>query len=103
MISLLKAFAVACTPANVNGDNYCTDLPQAGATSANLQNILQIVIGTFAVVAVLIIVIAGLNIVTAGGDPSKVAKARGAIIYALVGLVVAIMAEAIVSLVIGHI
>jgi hypothetical protein len=52
-------------------------------------------------VAVLIIVIAALNIVTAGGDSGKVAKARSAIIYALIGLAVAALADAIVSLIIG--
>lgn len=83
-------------------DGYCTNLPQSAASSGNLQNILQIIIGTLAVVAVLIIVIAGLNIVTAGGDSAKVAKARGAIVYALVGLIIAIVANVIVNLVLGR-
>lgn len=80
---------------------FCTNLPQATASSSTLHNVLQIIIGTFAVVAVLMIVIAGLNIVTAGGDSAKVAKARGTIIFALVGLAVAIFADVIVSLVVG--
>lgn len=91
------AAGTSCT-----SDGYCTDLPQATASSANLQHILQIIFGIFAVVAVLIIVIAALGIVTAGGDSAKVAKARGAIIYALVGLAVASVAEGIVSLVLGR-
>jgi type IV secretory pathway VirB2 component (pilin) len=91
----------SCTA--INGSNFCTNLPQGAASSSNLQHILQIVIGTLAAVAVLIIVIAGLNFVTAGGDSQKVAKARGTIVYALVGLVIAISAEAIVTFVLGNV
>ena len=86
---------------NIDGTDYCTGLPQAAASSANVQNLLQIVFGVIAVIAVLIIVIAALNIVTAGGDSAKVAKARGAILYSLIGLVVAISAEVIVMFVAG--
>ncbi|HWT55899.1 MAG TPA: hypothetical protein VN031_02600 [Candidatus Microsaccharimonas sp.] len=81
---------------------FCTNLPHATASSSTLHHVLQIVIGTFAVVAVLMIVIAGLNIVTAGGDSAKVAKARGTIIFALVGLAIAIFADVIVSMVAGR-
>jgi hypothetical protein len=102
MLESLRIFAVECSKASVNGDGFCTNLPSAGATSANLQHIVQIILGILAVVAVLIIVIAGLNFVTAGGDPSKVAKARGTIIYALVGLAVTVTADAIVTFVIGR-
>ncbi len=62
----------------------------------------KLVFGIFAVLAVLIIVIAAFNIVIAQGDPSKVAKQRGAIIYALVGLVLAISAEILVTAVLGR-
>lgn len=99
MLQLIARFAAdsGCT-----SDGFCTNLPQAAASPGNLQNLVQIVLGIFAVVAVLIIVIAGLNFVTAGGDSAKVAKARGAILYALIGLAVAVTAEAIVALVIGR-
>lgn len=104
MIShLFGNLAASCSSVQVNNTTYCTNLPQAGASSANLQHLLQIVIGTLAAIAVLIIVIAGLNFVMAGGDPQKVAKARGTIIYALIGLVVAISAEAIVTFVLGNV
>lgn len=55
--------------------------------------ILSIVIGFAAVV---VIILSGLRFVTASGDPQAIAKARGSIIYALVGLVVAVLAESLV-------
>lgn len=62
---------------------------------------LSIFFGVLGAIAFLIIVIAGMSYVTAHGEPQKVAHARGAIIYALVGLVVAIAAQSIVSAAIG--
>ncbi len=105
MRSIINQFAVVCTGAetqDINGDIYCTDLPQSAASQANLQNLVQIIVGILAVVAVLIIVYAALNIVTAGGDAGKVAKARSAIIYALVGLAIIVSADVIVSLIAGR-
>jgi cytochrome bd-type quinol oxidase subunit 1 len=98
---IINKFAADCSGAKVDGATYCTGLPTATASSDNIQNIFHIVVGTLAAVAVLIIVISALNIVTAGGDSTKVAKARSAILYALVGLIIVIIAEAIVALVAG--
>lgn len=48
------------------------------------------------VAAVIVVVVAGLLFAISAGDPGKANKARNAIIYALVGLVIAIMARTIV-------
>ena len=100
MVAQLIKFAAdtSCTAAG-----FCTNLPGAQATSSNLRSLIQIVLGTLAAVAVLIIVIAGLNFVTAEGDPQKVARARSAILYALIGLVVAVSAELVVTFVLGKV
>jgi len=90
----LTAVDSSCT-----SDGFCTNLPQGAATGNNLQNIISIVLATFGAVAVLIIVIAGLKFVTSQGDPQGVAKARMTIVYALVGLAVAVSAEIIVNFV----
>ena len=60
---------------------------------------ISIIIGTIAAVAVLFIVIGGLRYILAQGDPQGVSKAKGTIVYALIGLVVAIIAQFIVSFV----
>ena len=103
---LLQRFAeTACTDvkdADGKVDNLCIGLPTPKADGANLQTVAHIFVGVIAVVAVLIIVISALNIVTAGGDAAKVAKARSAILYALIGLVIAVIADVIVALVLGR-
>lgn len=97
----LLAADTSCTKQSLDGAQFCTDLPTGGASGSNLQHLLELVIGVMGALAVLLIVIAGLNLVTAGGDPQKVAKARSTIVYALIGLVIAIAAEGIVVFVIG--
>lgn len=115
MLGLLRQFAVdsSCTDISSSQDTltttknttdtYCTNLPTSPASSDNLQIIVHILFGTMAVIVVLVIVIAALNIVTANGDSGKVAKARSNILYALVGLTVAVSADIIVSLIIARI
>lgn len=99
---LLHHFAVGTT-GNVlcdpSGTTCPTGLPQASAGTSELQTVLQIVFGIMAAVAVLMIVVAGFRFVTAQGNPQETAKARNTIVYAIIGLAVAIVAEAIVSLV----
>lgn len=72
-------------------------LPKAEATSDSLYNIFSVVIGTLASVALLIIVIAGLRYILSGGDPATMAKAKNAVLYAIIGLVVAMAAFSIVT------
>jgi len=102
LIGSITQFAVNNKICPDGGTECVTGLPTPAASSANLQHLLQIVFAIFAAVVVLVIVIAAFNIVIAQGDSSKVAKQRSTIIYALVGLVVAISAEIIVGVVLGR-
>jgi len=63
-------------------------------------HILAIFVG---VVATIAIIISGLMMMTAGGDATKTANARRALSYALVAVVVAIMAQLIVAFVLDNI
>lgn len=62
-------------------------------------NVLEIVFGALGAISVLIITIAALQYVLAAGDPQKTAKAKSTIIYAVIGLVVSLLAFAIVRFV----
>jgi hypothetical protein len=80
-----------------------TGLPKVTANSANLQAILQITFGVLAIMAVVIIVVwGGLRLIAEGNNPQQVTKARNTIIYATVGLVIAISGELIVSFVLNR-
>ena len=75
-------------------------LPKSEANAESMYNIFGVVIGTLASVAVLIIVIAGLRYILSGGDAATMAKAKSSIIYAAIGLIVAMTAFGIVTFVI---
>ena len=85
-------------------DNSCTtkDDKLFGDTGliSRIINIITFIAGS---VAVIIIVIAGLMYVLSGGNPENTRRAKDAIIYAVIGLVVAIAARIIVTFVIGRI
>ena len=64
-------------------------------------NILNAIIFVGGIVAAVFIVVGGFNYMTSAGDANKVAKAKNTIIYALIGLVVCVLAFAIVNWAIG--
>lgn len=105
MSSLFFIVSVAATglKPDVDPRNYDTNLPQTVAEYDQLQQILQIIFGIAGALAVLMIVIAGFRFVTAQGNPQEVSKARNTIVYAVIGLLIAITASAIVRLVLGEV
>ena len=81
-------------------------LPGSGtnlATQSEIKLILGIVFGIVGALSLLVITISGFRYVVSAGDPKRIAQAKDGIIYALVGLGVALIAEGIVTFVIGNI
>ena len=65
------------------------------------KNIISILLWVVGIAAVIVIIYAGITFVTAAGNPSKISQAKTMLIYAVVGLAVAILAYAIVNFVIN--
>lgn len=107
MIALLNHLAVTCTGNEVLSpvDNSCmsTGLPTTQASSYELKLILSIIFAILGAISVLFVVIGGFRYTISGGDPQDMQKAKGTIMYAVIGLVVAIIAEAIVTFVLSYI
>ena len=89
----------------MNAQNQCVDDDGRSLNSVTytLRNIINILLYVAGIIAVVIVVIAGFRFVTSNGDAAQVSKAKNTIIYALVGLVVAIMAYAIVNFILENI
>jgi hypothetical protein len=88
---------------NCQDKKDCLDtLPGVSATDNQLRDGLALAFGVFAAVAVIVIVIAAINFATAEGEPDKISRAKKTIIYAAIGLLVCLSAEAIVLTVIGR-
>lgn len=78
-------------------------LPKVAAGPSTIQIILGIVFGIIGAIALVMIVKSGFEYITSSGDPQKASTARSGIIYALIGLVVAISAQALVAFVVNRI
>ena len=88
-----------------NDSSICqTGLPHATNTDNALQIILQWVFGAVAAITVLVIAVAALRLVFAArdGDPQAIARMRSTIVYAAIGLTVALLADGIVGFVINR-
>lgn len=77
------------------------DLPHTVPGSDTLSTILEVVFGVIGALALLMITVSGLRYITSAGDPQKASNAKNGVIYALVGLAIALTAEAIVAFVVG--
>ena len=79
-----------------------TGLPNVSANSGQITQVLQIAFGIIGVIAVVVIIIGAIELMTSlGGNPEAAKKARNTIIYAAIGLIVAISAEFIVTFVLN--
>jgi hypothetical protein len=88
----------AATVTNVDPGN----LPHISADSSNLKTLLDIAFGILGALSLLMITISGFRYVLSAGDPQKTASAREGIVYALVGLIIAITAGSIITFVVGN-
>jgi Type IV secretion system pilin len=68
-----------------------------GILVANIMKFIRNLV--IAAVAPLMVVIGGIQILTAGGNPEQVTTGRKTILYALLGVVVVLVAEGLVSLI----
>ncbi|HMT18628.1 MAG TPA: hypothetical protein PKD15_01190 [Candidatus Saccharibacteria bacterium] len=84
----------------------CTEIDQGASgtnpvtsTGQNVANLLSAAVG---VAAVIVIIVAGVNMTMSQGDSGKVKASRDAIIYAAVGLVVVALSRTIVYFVVNR-
>ncbi len=66
-----------------------------------MHNVINTILIVLGMIAVIMIVIGGIRYTTSNGDSSQVQAAKNTVLYAVVGLVIAIMAYAIVNFVIA--
>src|SRR3989344_4907767 len=79
-----------------------TGVPAVEANSNQVTQVLQIVFGLVGVIAVVILIWGGFQLMTSfGSNPEAAGKARRTIIYAAIGLAIAVSAEFMVSFVLN--
>ncbi|MGZ6004950.1 MAG: hypothetical protein ACXWLH_02250 [Candidatus Saccharimonadales bacterium] len=75
-------------------------IPQ-GTPDNSLSTLLKIVFALAGAISLVVITVAGLQMVLSQGNPDQVNKSRNAVIYALVGLVICVTGYSLVSFVVG--
>lgn len=81
----------------ISGDNIKTS-----NLSTLISGVINAILGVVGLLAVVMIIIGGINFITSQGDTGKVTKARNTILYGVIGMVIAIFAYAIVNFVITN-
>ncbi len=66
---------------------------------ATLDNVRNLVFGAFLFFAAIMLIWAGFSFVTAGGDATKASAAREKVLYAIIGIVVAVASAGLIQFV----
>lgn len=81
----------------VNGGQATTDL------EGSIGSILSVVYTVIGIVAVVMIILGGVNYAMSQGDPGKVKKGKDTIMYGIIGLIIVLLAFAITNFVLTNI
>lgn len=101
MNNITKIFALAGNPqTDPSVDPVGT---QQDTLVDNVTGIINGVIAALGIIAVVIIIIGGVSYMTSSGDSAKVKKAKDTILYGVIGLIICVLAFAIVNFVITNI
>ncbi len=107
-VSLVSAptFAINC------GDGWTSDPtgttcikkdPPSGDLWGVINTVINVILAIVGVIAVFMIILGGIQYSTSAGDPGKVKKAKDTILYGVIGLVIALLAFAIVNFVLTNV
>ena len=93
--------AVESASAQVQDGLNMTKTADTQNTSVNtlIRNVINILLWAIGIVSVIMIIIGGIRYATSNGDSNQVSAAKNTIMYAVIGLVIAIFAYAIVKFV----
>jgi hypothetical protein len=89
--------ATVCSENNKAADPTNNGIYGKNGILTKAANIISIVIG---IAAVIVVIIGGLQYILSAGDPARINSAKNTILYAIIGLIVALSAQAIIVFVI---
>lgn len=89
---------------SIGSGKDCTDTAAGGGTQIDsvIQTIVRVLGIVAGILAVIMIIVSGIKYITSGGDSSKIASAKNALVYALVGIVIVALSQVIVRFVLSN-
>ncbi len=109
-VALALAFVAIATPVPIasayelfpsGASEFNDDSLTIGAGNSAAKNIINMALVVLGGVALIMVVVGGIRISAAHGDPSQVKAGRETVLYSLVGLIVAMSAYAIINFVVS--
>lgn len=110
-LALIMSAAVCTAPVVYASGGSAVEKAEEGLEGVNpgatddlmgiVNSILNTVFVVVGIVAVVMIILGGINYSTSQGDPGKATKAKNTIMYAIIGLVVVIISFAVVNFVLA--
>ncbi|MDQ5943306.1 MAG: hypothetical protein QG675_74 [Patescibacteria group bacterium] len=99
-----RAYSVACdiTGGAQSGANCAQGTNVPTSLNVEVQNITNLLLTAIGVISVIMIIIGGIRYAVSGGDDAGVKSAKDTILYAVIGVVVALLAYAIVNFVLDR-
>jgi len=97
ILALAPTTALAKISGPVNPSGLPEKLVGQGGIITKISNAILAVVG---VLAVLFLILGGVQYITSAGNPDNVAKAKNTILYAVIGLIFVILSFAIVNFII---
>ncbi len=91
----------ACQGADLGGKTGCGGAP-GNALADRIKTVVNILSAIVGIAAVIMIIIGGFRYITAAGDSAGISAAKSTILYALIGAVIATLAQVIVRFVLGR-
>ena len=83
------------------GTEVCSSRSRDGVNDL-VRTVIDLLFYAITIIAVIMIIVGGIKYVTSNGDSSKITSAKNTILYSVVGLVVALLAYAIVGFVVNR-
>ena len=109
-LQMVMAPALIATPASAapidvldkcNRESRVCQGTNPNSLNGIIRSIINLLLTIIGIIAVIMIVVGGIRYTTSAGDAGQTKSARDTIIYAIVGLVIAIMSFAIVNFVLS--
>lgn len=94
----------SCGSSGVSDSAVCKASQEdtSAAASGNVTKIINAMLYVLGIIAVVMVVVAGIRYATSAGNATKVKGAKDTLMYAIVGLIVAMLAWSIVNFVVGQ-
>jgi hypothetical protein len=90
---------------SLTASGTCTS--STGGSTSGIQKFLDWAINLFSaivgIIAVVMVIVGGLKYITSGGDSNKVGSAKNTLLYAIIGLIIVVMAQIIIHFVIHEV